>query len=123
MRPQGERNMQQQNTAFIKNVKFSKPHKNLTNYNRIVDVRDLNEWNLVNIPGAHQITFANLIDTITQLAPDTYEPILVYCAAGERSATAAQLLVNHGYQDVTVIQGGIEAWIRAKLPTTAVAAL
>ena len=41
---------------------------------------------------------------------------IVYCAAGSRSALAADVLRQLGYRDVAHLAGGLEAWKAAGLP-------
>ncbi len=42
--------------------------------------------------------------------------LVLYCSTGERSAIAAATLRSMGYRDVSVLDGGIEAWKREGLP-------
>lgn len=42
--------------------------------------------------------------------------LILYCSTGERSAIAAAMLRSMGYRDVTLLDGGIEAWKREGLP-------
>ena len=37
--------------------------------------------------------------------------ILVHCKAGGRSAKAVQLLLDHGFNRVKNVSGGIDAWL------------
>jgi rhodanese-related sulfurtransferase len=41
---------------------------------------------------------------------DKSKPILVYCASGVRSGSAAQYLLSLGYKEVLNMQGGLTAW-------------
>src|SRR5207302_3727036 len=66
----------------------------------VVDVRELDEWTEGRIPGAIHIPRGNLESRIEQAAPDHAQPILLYCSAGNRSAFAAKLLVDLGYEHV-----------------------
>ena len=43
-------------------------------------------------------------------------PIFVYCAAGKRSAKAAEILKEKGFKEVYQLKGGLNAWKEAKLP-------
>jgi rhodanese-related sulfurtransferase len=47
--------------------------------------------------------------------------VLVYCTKGPsaRSLLAAQTLMRLGYEDVAVLDGGLNAWSEAGLPTEA----
>ena len=47
---------------------------------------------------------------------DPERRLILYCSTGERSALAAATLRSMGYQDVRVLDGGIEAWKRQGLP-------
>ncbi len=44
------------------------------------------------------------------------KPILVYCASGRRSATAADRLIAAGFEDVYNLKGGITGWGQAGMP-------
>jgi molybdopterin/thiamine biosynthesis adenylyltransferase/rhodanese-related sulfurtransferase len=83
----------------------------------IVDVRELDEWTEGRIPGAILIPRGNLESRIEQAAPDHAQPILLYCAAGNRSAFAAKSLEELGYENVVSLAGGYTDWKRSGLPT------
>ena len=83
----------------------------------VVDVRELDEWTEGRIPGAIHIPRGNLESRIEQAAPDRAQPILLYCAAGNRSAFAAKSLEELGYEHVTSLAGGYTDWKRSGLPT------
>ena len=50
-----------------------------------------------------------------RLADHINDTIIVYCAAGPRSAQACQILIDHGYTEVHNLIGGINAWMDAGL--------
>ncbi len=83
----------------------------------IVDVREVDEWTEGRIPGAIHIPRGNLESRIEQAAPDRAQPILLYCAAGNRSAFAAKSLEELGYEHVVSLAGGYTDWKRSGLPT------
>jgi molybdopterin/thiamine biosynthesis adenylyltransferase/rhodanese-related sulfurtransferase len=83
----------------------------------LVDIRELEEWSEGRIPGAIHISRGNLESRIEQAAPDRSQPILLYCAAGNRSAFAAKTLEELGYEHVTSLAGGYVDWKRSGLPT------
>jgi molybdopterin/thiamine biosynthesis adenylyltransferase/rhodanese-related sulfurtransferase len=78
----------------------------------IVDVREQDEWDEGRIPGAVHVPRGNLESRIEALAPERDEAILVYCAAGNRSAFAAKTLGELGYTDVVSLAGGFTDWKR-----------
>src|SRR6266849_5392556 len=65
-----------------------------------IDVREPDEWNDGHIPGAVHVSRGNFESRIEQAAPDRARPIVVYCAAGARSAFSAKTLEELGYEHV-----------------------
>jgi rhodanese-related sulfurtransferase len=77
-----------------------------------LDVRDLHEVNAAKIPGTIHVSRGNLETKIeAQLPRDAH--VIVYCANGNRSVFAADLLQQMGYLDVASMSGGIRAWADA----------
>ena len=74
----------------------------------IVDVRQPIEYEAGHIPGAVLAPLPELTDTMDRF--DRTKPMLVYCASGGRSRMAAQLLSGQGFNDITNITGGFNAW-------------
>lgn len=48
---------------------------------------------------------------------DRRRRILIYCAAGSRSALSTRTLQELGYDDVAHLDGGLKAWKEAGYPT------
>lgn len=78
---------------------------------QIVDVRNPGEVAAGMIPGAVNIPVGQLPDRLGEL--DTHRPTVVYCAGGYRSSVAASLLRRHGFDDVSDVLGGYNAWADA----------
>jgi molybdopterin/thiamine biosynthesis adenylyltransferase/rhodanese-related sulfurtransferase len=76
----------------------------------LIDVRERDEYEQGFIPGAAHIPRGNLESRIEQRVPDRATPLIVYCAAGNRSAYAARTLSELGYTDVVSMAGGFTAW-------------
>ena len=74
----------------------------------ILDVRQPQEYSFGHIPGAVFIPLPELMDRIGEL--DTAKPVLAYCRTGNRSRSAAAMLLYEGFQSVLSIDGGINAW-------------
>lgn len=72
----------------------------------IIDVRTVEEYNEGHISGAINIP----VDTISEITYDKNDKIIVYCASGVRSATAAKTLVDAGYTNVYNLDGGLINW-------------
>ncbi len=82
----------------------------------VIDVREPHELDVGLLPGARTIPWRRLAERIGELAdPDT--PILLYCAVGERSAVAAVILEDRGYEKVASLAGGIKRWMAEGRPT------
>jgi rhodanese-related sulfurtransferase len=47
---------------------------------------------------------------------EKHRPLYVYCTTETRARQAAQLLIDHGFEKVFVIEGGISKWKAYKLP-------
>ncbi len=82
-----------------------------------VDVRERDEWEEGHIPGAVHVPRGNLESRIESAAPDRGRRIVLYCAAGNRSAFAAKTLEELGYEDVASLAGGFVEWKRNGFPT------
>jgi sulfur-carrier protein adenylyltransferase/sulfurtransferase len=81
-----------------------------------LDIREREEWDEGYIPRAVHIPRGWLESRIEQASPDRDRPIVVYCAAGNRSAFAAKTLEELGYTDVASLAGGINDWKRHGYP-------
>jgi sulfur-carrier protein adenylyltransferase/sulfurtransferase len=77
-----------------------------------VDVREADEWQEGHLPGAVHVPRGNLESRIEGVAPDKSAPVVLYCAAGNRSAFAAKTLSELGYTDVHSLIGGFTDWKR-----------
>ena len=78
---------------------------------QIVDVRTSKEVAEGKIAGSMNIDYfsASFIAT-AQKKLDKNKPVLVYCAAGGRSASAAKDLKKAGFKKVYDLEGGYDAW-------------
>jgi sulfur-carrier protein adenylyltransferase/sulfurtransferase len=83
----------------------------------LVDVRERDEWEQGRIPGAVHVPRGYLESRIEGIAPDRSRPVLLYCAAGNRSAFAAKTLAELGYERALSLAGGYTDWQRNGLPT------
>src|SRR5437660_8125665 len=78
----------------------------------IVDVREQDEWDEGHLPGAIHIPRGNLESRIETAVPDRSRQVVLYCAAGNRSAFAAKTLEELGYEDAVSLAGGFTDWKR-----------
>jgi sulfur-carrier protein adenylyltransferase/sulfurtransferase len=77
-----------------------------------IDVREDDEWQEGHIPGATHVPRGYLESRIESAVPAKDTPVVVYCAAGSRSAFAAKTLQELGYSSVRSLTGGFTDWKR-----------
>ena len=75
-----------------------------------LDVREADEYAQGAIPGAIHIPRGYVELQIEGRLPDRSRPVVVYCAAGTRSALVAKALQDLGYTDVVSMAGGFNKW-------------
>ena len=77
----------------------------------VVDVRQDEEWAVGHIPGARFVPKSHVESRIEGVAPDKAQPVILYCASGQRSAWAARTLIEDlGYEHVSSMTGGFTLW-------------
>jgi SulP family sulfate permease len=79
----------------------------------LIDVRETREFRRGHIPEAHSIPLYQLFGDISQVPQD--RPVVFVCRGGRRSTRATFALINQGYENVRVLQGGMLAWEAAGL--------
>lgn len=77
-----------------------------------LDVRRPEEWNLFRIPNAVWVPLDQLDEGIAERIPRDRE-VVVYCARGNRSALAADMMREMGYERVASMSQGIVGWANA----------
>jgi sulfur-carrier protein adenylyltransferase/sulfurtransferase len=75
-----------------------------------LDVREPDEHDQGAIPGAVHVPRGQLEFNVEGRLPDKAARVVVYCAAGVRSAFAARTLGELGYADVASMAGGFNRW-------------
>ena len=80
----------------------------------LIDIRNPGERDFGTIPGAVPIPLAQLRTRLDQVP--TGKPIVMHCAGGWRSSVAASLLRAQGFDDVSDLLGGYNAWADAHVP-------
>lgn len=66
----------------------------------LIDVRSEVEFKSNHLDGAINLNYETIDKTIEEKVSDKDTKIIVYCQSGNRSATAAQKLINLGYTNV-----------------------
>src|SRR6478736_7312331 len=75
-----------------------------------LDVREQDEHDQGTIPGSVFIPRGHLESQAETKLLDRDQPIVLYCAAGNRSAFAAETLEQLGFKDVVSMAGGFGRW-------------
>jgi molybdopterin/thiamine biosynthesis adenylyltransferase/rhodanese-related sulfurtransferase len=75
-----------------------------------LDVREPDEYEQGAIPGALHLPRGQLEFQVEGRIPDKSVPVVVYCAAGVRSAFATKTMTDLGYTDVVSLVGGFNRW-------------
>ncbi|MFA5253987.1 MAG: rhodanese-like domain-containing protein, partial [Methanoregula sp.] len=81
----------------------------------LLDVRDIKKRMAQgHIQGSHHIYAGEIPVRIGEIPRD--RPVYVYCDAGYKGSLAVSLLAMRGYDKVTNVLGGMQAWLRAGFP-------
>ena len=77
-----------------------------------LDVREPREWDQGHLPGAVLLPLARVEGEVGSMVPRD-RPVVIYCARGNRSALAADVMREMGYRDVASMAQGIRGWADA----------
>lgn len=78
---------------------------------QVADIRDTQSFQNGHIPGAIHLHNDNLPNYLAAANFDT--PLIVCCYHGISSQSAAQFLAHQGFEQVSSLNGGFEAWALA----------
>ena len=81
----------------------------------LVDVREREEWDYGHASGARHIPLGQLSRHLARFPKD--RDLLFICQSGSRSNVAMQLAKRAGLARTLNVKGGMNAWLRAGLPT------
>lgn len=80
----------------------------------LLDVRTSDEFALGTLPGAVNIPLDELRDRLTELPKDRM--IYTFCAVGLRGYLAYRILIQHGFEKVRNLSGGLKTYRAATAP-------
>jgi rhodanese-related sulfurtransferase len=83
----------------------------------VFDVRERGEFNLGQISNATSLPRSQIEFRIAELVPDRRIPIVVYDEGEGWAALAAHTLGEFGYENVSILDGGLPGWRKEKFPT------
>lgn len=80
----------------------------------LIDVREAHEYAGERIKGATRVSLLNFDSK--KIPSDSGKKLVLHCQSGRRSAQAAQKLFADGFNEVTHLEGGLNAWKQAGYP-------
>lgn len=77
---------------------------------QLLDVRTDDEYKAGHIADAQQIDYfsSDFKDQVDKL--DREKAVLIYCASGNRSSKAIEVMKTMGFKEIVELQGGYNAW-------------
>jgi predicted ribosomally synthesized peptide with SipW-like signal peptide len=80
----------------------------------VLDVRTQEEWDEFHAPGTTLIPLDELASRVDEVPRD--QDVVVVCRSGNRSQTGRDTLLDAGFERVTSMNGGLNAWRDAGYP-------
>jgi rhodanese-related sulfurtransferase len=99
------------NVPVISALELKKMRENGTDL-QLIDVRGIEEWNIVHIEGANHIPKNKIMSGEALSQMNKKEFIVLHCKMGIRSRDALIEMQKQGFTNVKSLDGGILAWIR-----------
>src|SRR5918995_2801229 len=78
----------------------------------VFDVRERGEFNECQIADTTSLPRSQIEFRVAQLVPNRKVLIVVYDEGGERARLAAKTLVDLGYEQISILEGGLTEWRR-----------
>lgn len=75
-------------------------------FDYIIDVRSLAEWNEGHLSNAIHIPINELVNELPKKVDNVFATILFYCKKGFRASGAVEIAKKLGYKNVYYLQGG-----------------
>jgi rhodanese-related sulfurtransferase len=82
----------------------------------ILDVRTPKEYKQARLADATLLPVQDLQKRWKELASKKDDPILIYCATGNRSTVASKILIDRGFTRIFNLRHGIVDWYRKRYP-------
>lgn len=79
---------------------------------QLIDVRGIEEWNIVHIEGATHIPKSQIMSEEVLATMNKEDFIVLHCKMGMRSRDVLIEMQKHGFTNVKSLDGGILAWIK-----------
>ncbi len=84
----------------------------------IIDVRNAEQYAQGHLPKARNLPLKELAERISEIERLKGKPVIITCdgGSGGPSTSAAKVLKQQGFTDVSILDGGVAAWRKADLP-------
>lgn len=82
----------------------------------VIDVCEPAEYAAGHVGGARNVPLGQLQEKLPGVARNKATPLILVCAAGSRSRSAAAIARKLGYEKAHSLAGGLKAWRDASLP-------
>lgn len=76
----------------------------------LLDCREVDEYQTVNIKGAKLLPMSQLMTRVGEVEEFKGKPVVVHCHHGGRSLKVANWLRQQGFQQAQSMAGGIDEW-------------
>ena len=83
----------------------------------VLDIRDNGEFNGGRIPKSKNIPLGEIDKRVDEITRFKDQPVIVTCSTGTRTNAASRALKALGFAKVYQLEGGLDAWRKAYLPT------
>ncbi len=80
----------------------------------VLDVRTPQEWEAYHAPNTTLIPLDELPQRVDEVPRD--QEVVVICRSGNRSQVGRDILLQAGFENVTSVAGGLNAWMAAGYP-------
>lgn len=84
---------------------------------RFLDVRTPGEFESEHMRGAYNVPLDTLGEHAAELSSRLSDPVVLVCQSGQRARQADATLRRAGMANLHVLEGGVNAWLAAGLPT------
>ncbi len=83
----------------------------------VIDVRPAKDYAKGHVPGAKNIPYSHLVKFLTEVPAEKDDEIVLYCEGGVFADKAISLLRKGGWQKLYHLEGNMQEWRKAGLPT------
>lgn len=83
---------------------------------RLLDVRTPAEHETAHIRGAYNVPLDTLGEHAPEIQAAVRDPLVLICQSGQRARTAEEALRSAGLENLHILDGGMNAWMQARMP-------